>query len=263
MSPPVFNLSDNVLENAPTSFALELDDGSLDIEKLSLPALMHEFHLQRRPHWLLRKIMNALEQKRETMGLGWTRAWNRDEMNVFRIHVQIPQADADYFRLLGPLLAELLPMAPSPFQSFATELLADPALQCFTFYHNHDSLTGQFEGLTLSFGRTVGNEPGKWDRIDLIFEDRRSDGRVDGRIDRLKIYLCPWSLYRHEKMHYYSDQSGQALDILTPAQALYENCVRYYHLWKSDEQRQWSHWYARYIDTFGPRIFIPVGTSFS
>ena len=154
---------------------LPLDADSLRVEDLSLPALMRELNLQQRPNWLLRKIMNALEQQRQGKGLGWSRAWNKYGLNVFRTHVQNQRDDPDYFAPVTPLLTHLLPLVPANYQSFVNELLADPALMVFTFYHNHASADAQYEGLTLSFGRKVVGDPSKRDRLDLILEDRRLD----------------------------------------------------------------------------------------
>ncbi len=247
-----------------TSDTLPLDAESLAIGELSLPALMRELNLQQRPNWFLRKLMNALEQKRQAKGLGWSRAWNKHGLNVFRTHLQNIRRDPEYFAPVAPLLAQLLPLVPPAYQGFATELLADHrALMVFTFYHNHDSADGQHEGLTLSFGRKVATDLSKRDRLDLILEDRRVDGRVDGRIDRVRLYVCPWAEYRRAKAHFSMVQNEPSPGVHAPAQELYESCVRHYHSWKSDETRQWSHWSARYIDYFGPRSFIPVGSSFS
>jgi len=246
-----------------TTATLTLDADSLPIEELSMPALMRELNLQQRPNWLLCKLMNALEQKRQAKGLGWSRAWNKYGLNVFRTHVHDREKDAAYLGASLPLLHRLLTLAPAAYRDFATELLADPALLMFTFYHNHEGPEGQHEGLTLSFGRKVAVNPSKRDRLDLILEDRRLDGRVDGLLDRVRLYVCPWSEYQHGKTHVAIIQPDPVGEVLLPAQALYENCVRHYHEWKGDDARQWSHWSARYIEYFGPRSFIPIGSSFA
>ena len=242
---------------------LPLDADSLRVDELSLPALMRELNLQQRPNWILRKLMNALEQKRQGKGMGWSRAWNKYGLNVFRTHLQDLQRDPAYFAPIAPLLARLVPLAPASYQSFVAELLADPKLMVFTFYHNHESAEAQHEGLTLSFGRKVASDPSKRDRMDLILEDRRTGGRVDGQLDRIRLYLCPGSEYQQNKNHFALEQHDFGAETLAPAQALYESCVRHYHAWKGDDERQWSHWSARYIDYFGPRTFIPVGSSFA
>lgn len=48
---------------------LKLDDNSIDPQELSMPVLAREIVLQRRPNWLLVKMMNALEEKRQRKGL--------------------------------------------------------------------------------------------------------------------------------------------------------------------------------------------------
>ena len=253
----------SLIPNTMSTATLPLDAESLRVEDLSLPALMREINLQKRPNWLLRCIMNALEAKRQEKGMGWSRAWNKKGLNVFRTHVQTIENDADYFCPVAPILNQLLPLAPPQYQSFAAELMADPSMMAFTFYHNHDLDGLQHEGLTLSFGRKITDDPGKRDRLDLILEDRRIDGRVDGRLDRVRFYICPWSEYKNDKTHFALEKSDFSGADLTAAQDLYESCVRFYHTWKSDEARQWSHWSARYIEYFGARSFIPVGSSFA
>jgi hypothetical protein len=246
---------------SPTTLPLDAD--SIDIEELSLPALVRELNLQQRPNWVLRRIMNVLEAKRQAKGLGWSRAWNKSGLNVFRTHVQRIAGDPAYFAPVVPVLERLLPGAGSGYQSFARGLLADPALMAFTFYHNHDGGGAQHEGLTLSFGRRIEGEASRRDRLDLILEDRRQCGRVDGRIDRIRFFICPWTEYQNRKDHYSLEMTEIDPTTLGLAQELYQSCVAHYHAWKCDEGRQWSHWSARYIEYFGPRAFIPVGTSFS
>lgn len=245
--------------------ALTLDIASLPATDLSEPALMRELNLQQRPHWILRRLMGMLEQKRQAKRLGWSRAWNKQGLNVFRTHVQDFQADRDYFAPLGSALEHLLPAETAGYQNFVTDLLSDRGLLTFTFYHNHEGPDGQFEGLTLSFGRKVVDDPGKRDRLDLVLEDRRRDGRVDGRIDRIRLYVCPWSEYKQAGGHLALVVNDPVVDssVHSAAQELYENCIRHYHAWKGDESRQWSHWSSRFIEYFGPRTFIPIGTSFS
>ncbi|MFP6584856.1 MAG: hypothetical protein VCD00_20145, partial [Candidatus Hydrogenedentota bacterium] len=97
----------------------------------------------------------------------------------------------------------------------------------------------------------------KRDRVDIVLEDRRVDGAVDGKIDRRRIYVCPWETYEAREFHLTERE-----DDLEDAQALYSHLLDYYHQWKSDEDRQWSHWSVRYIDYFGARSFIPQGSSF-
>ena len=227
-----------------------------------MPALMRELNLQNRPSWLLAKLMNALEKQRQAKGLGWSRAWNKYGLTVFRTHTQRPLEDVDYFQPLQPLLEHFLATAPPAVREFTADLLADPARMAFTFYHNHDAGNGrQYEGLTISIGRKVAADPTKRDRLDIILEDERDGGAVDGLVDRVRIYVCPWATYQHEKTFHLCEGTALAADELRLAQGCYRSCVAKYHLWKGEESRQWSHWSARYIDYFGPRAFIPQGSS--
>ncbi len=242
---------------------LELDETSLDPSDLSLPALMRELNLQQRPSWLLAKLMNALEKKRQAKGLGWSRAWNKYGLTVFRTHTQDISTDADYFAPLSPMVTRFLADAPACYQDFAAGLLADPERMAFTFYHINTAENGrQYEGLTLSLGRRVTDDKTKRDRLDLILEDEREDGRVDGMVDRLRLYICPWSAYGPDRSFHLCERTVLPADELRLAQECYQRCVAKYHEWKSDESRQWSHWSARYIDYFGPRQFIPQNSSF-
>ncbi|MDA1274952.1 MAG: hypothetical protein O2960_13030 [Verrucomicrobia bacterium] len=242
---------------------LTLDAQSIRPEDLSTGTLMRELGLQRRPAWVLRKLMNVLEQRRQAKGLGWSRSWNKVGLNVFRTHVQRIDQDTDYFQALHPFLDRFLPKAPVEFREFVRDLLGDPSRMAFTFYHNHECGEDQYEGMTLSIGRRVPADATKRDRFDLILEDRRLDGFVDGNVDRIRIYICPWYRYRKDKEYYSDSITELSGDDLAVAQDIFQLCVRKYHEWKEIKDRQWSHWSQHYIDYFGPRSFIPMGTSFS
>lgn len=247
----------------PDTDALHLDALSLRPEELSMPALVRELNLQKKPARLLVKLMNALEQKRQRKGLGWSRAWNKYGLTVFRTHTQRVNEDEDYFAPVITLLNLFLRNAPPMYREFVADLLCDPARMAFTFYHNHSADDArQYEGVTISIGRRVVGDPTKRDRLDVILEDERVDGAVDGQVDRVRIYVCPWATYGEDRAFHLCDRRsfGPAEDELV--QACYRSCVKHYNHWKSDESRQWSHWSVRYIDYFGARDFIPSGSSF-
>ncbi|MGK0238069.1 MAG: hypothetical protein ACI92G_001533 [Candidatus Pelagisphaera sp.] len=246
-----------------TTTKLPLDKASIPTEELSVPALMRELNLQKRPNWILSKLMNSLEGKRQAKGMGWSRAWNKKDLNVFRTHKMDSANDAKCVEDVADIIHDLLESASDSYRSFASSLLLDPKLMIFVFHHNRDSKGNQYEGLTISLGRKVAEDPSKRDRIDLIMEDRRVDGRVDGMLDQVRLYVCPWSEYQNEKGHSLTESSHSEGTISDSTQDLYESSVRSYHKWKSEEERQWSHWSANFIDYFGARSFIPVGTSFS
>lgn len=242
---------------------LSLDENSISPEELSPSTLMRELNLQKKPAWILIKLMNALEKKRQAKGLGWSRSWNKTGLNVFRTHVQDVKEDGDYFTPLTPFLEHFLPLAPDNYRQSAENLLADSQRMAFTFYHNNETGNDQYEGLTLSLGRRVPDDPTKRDRLDVILEDHRLEGRVDGKIDRVRIYICPWDKFRNDKEHFFHESKELTEHDRAVSQELYGSCVQKYAIWKDETERQWKHWSQRYIDYFGPRTFIPVGTSFS
>lgn len=227
-----------------------------------MPALMRELTLQKKPAWLLRKLMNALEQKRQAQGLGWSRAWNKYGLTVFRTHME-PAGGAGELALVAPLLQHVLASAPAHYRDFVNDLLGDPGRMLFTFFHNHTTDSGrQYEGLTLSLGRKVASDHSKRDRLDIILEDERRNGGVDGIVDRLRVYVCPWSTFGTDRTFHLSDTVNLTGNAQGLAQGLFESAVEQYNQGKSDDSRQWQHWSSRYIDYFGPRGFIPQGSSF-
>ncbi|MBE2213281.1 MAG: hypothetical protein IAE82_05370 [Opitutaceae bacterium] len=239
-----------------------LDESTIAADELSLGTLMREINLRERPMWVLRVLMQALDKKRQARGLGWSRPWNKIGMTVFRTHRHVVATDGA--ELHGAMEA-IRDFAPEPLLTlpFIEDMFGDPELMAFTFYHNRESGGAQYEGLTVSFGRHVRDDRSKRDRIDLILEDRRVDGRVDGHVDLVRIIVCPWSTYGIDRDHQRFEQCEFSDDERVRFDALYHGCVATYHAWKDDESRQWSHWSADCIDYFGARAFIPAGTSFT
>ena len=240
---------------------LQLDEESIDPEMLSMPVLTREIGLQQRPNWLLVKMMNALEQKRQGKGLGWSRAWNKYGMNTFRTHICKPMEDASYVAPAEDFLAQRMDQIDEPYRSFVKDLVSDPDRMVFTFYHNAEYDGVQYEGITFSMGRKRRDDRTKRDRIDIVLEDRRVNGAVDGKIDRVRIYVCPWETYQ-EKVYQPIEMESDNPSWDT-AQPFYDHLVKYYHGWKGEDDRQWSHWSVRFIDYFGPRSFIPKESSFT
>ena len=247
--------------NAPKTDTFDLDDASINPEELSMPVLAREISLHKRPNWLLVKMMNALEQKRQAKGLGWSRAWNKYGMNTFHSHICDAAVDGEYIQPAKDFLQAWEAVIDAEYRDFVQDLLADPSLMVFTFYHNAEYDGVQYEGVTFSLGRKRPDDRTKRDRIDIVLEDRRVDGAVNGQVDRLRIYVCPWETYQ--------DKQFQLIDIeedhvqWDSVQPLYDHLVNHYHLWKADDNRQWSHWSVRYIDYFGARSFIPQESSFT
>ena len=251
----------NAETNGQTA-TIHLDESSIDPGDLSMSTLAREISLQVRPHWLLVKMMNALERKRQQKGYGWSRAWNKYGQTVFRSHTASMIEDRDYVAPVRPFLESFLGQMEEPYESFVGDLFEDPSCMVFTFYHNSQGEEDQLEGLTLSFGRKVKGDMSKRDRLDIILEDRRVNGAVDRDVNRVRVYVCPWETYENKEF-YLREVASLSPAQYEAAQKLYEHAVTYYHRWKGEESRQWSHWSTRYIDYFGPREFIPQGSSFT
>ncbi len=240
---------------------LLLDERSVDPEQLSMSTLYRELNLQKRPLSVLCKLMSALEAKRMVRKLGWSRPWNKYGLTVFRGHSFDCAEDRDYLQFIRVAFEQLLPELPSQYGEFVDSLFDDPELMGFTFYHNNEFAGQQFEGLTVSLGRKVPEDRTRRDRLDLVLEDRRVDGAVDGLVDRIRIYVNPWALHRTDQ-HYLLELMDPGEPHLTIAQEAYDGSVALYRNWKDDPERQWQHWSNRYIQYFGARSFIPVGTAF-
>lgn len=241
--------------------ALSLDPRSLDSKKLSMATLKHEINQAKKPNWVLRKLMNTLEQKRMVKKLGWSRPWNKYGVNNFRTHTLNFATDQEYIQNASEALSAIAADSEMKYQSFLQELLADSQKMGFVFYHNITDEDGsEYEGLTISFGRKVSTDKTRRDRVDIILEDKRENGKVDQKIDRIRVYINPLEPFMQEEEMLVKTLT--ASESLTPYQDLYNESVKLYHEWKEDDERLWFHWAIRYIDYFGARSFIPENTCF-
>lgn len=98
--------------------------------------------------------------------------------------------DASYVAPAEDFLAQRMDQIDEPYRSFVKDLVSDPDRMVFTFYHNAEYDGVQYEGITFSMGRKRRDDRTKRDRIDIVLEDRRVNGAVDGKIDRVRIYVC-------------------------------------------------------------------------
>lgn len=243
---------------------LGLDDTSIEAESLSLPALMRELNLQRRPPWILAALMGVLERKRQAQGMGWSRPWNKVGMTIFRTHQHEGFDDAEYFRPIELFLESIWSSIPAGYAAFGRALVADPSRMAFTFHHVRTAETGrQYEGLTISLGRRVKSDRSKRDRLDIVLEDERVNGTVDRQVDLVRVYVCPWAKYSMDREFHLWEAAQVPTEEVAEVQALYGACVGKYHEWKNEPARQWDHWAARSMDYFGPRPFIPRNSAFT
>lgn len=242
---------------------LNLDQQSIQPKNLSMQALKRELDLQNKPSWILRKLMNALEAKRMKKKLGWSRPWNKYGVSIFRSHILHIRKDNDYINNALDLALQLIGEVDSHYKTFIESFYQDPKRMAFVFYHNHEDQDGnQYEGLTISIGRKVPDDKTKRDRLDIVLEDLRVDGSVDGQLDRIRVYVNPWQQFQDDKMYVLDIKNPQDED-LRIAQVFYDLSIKNYHNWKEQTERQWEHWSIRYIDYFCGRSFIPQNSSFT
>lgn len=86
---------------------------------------------------------------------------------------------------------------------------------------------------------------------------------LDGRIDTIRLYISPWSEYQQGRYPMRDISGADLLPERAASQALYREAVLTYHMWKTQEARQWNHWSTRFMNSFGPRAFIPIGSAFT
>jgi hypothetical protein len=240
---------------------LELETGSLSASELSMGTLMREINLRNKPSRILQMLMGHLENKRMEKKLGWSRPWNKVGVTTFRTHKIRIQEDTRFLEKIRKTLMPVLVQIGENYLNFAREFLSDPNLMAFVFYHNRQQGLDWYEGVTLSFGRRVPSDRNKRDRIDLILEDKRENGKVDNLPDRIRIIVNPFSNWLKDEVSLsefaHREEAGTVWD------GLFNESVKLYGTWKDEPDRQWEHWAIRYIDYFGPRGSIPVGSSFT
>lgn len=251
-----------MITTSEACFETGLTSSSAKPDRLSMSELIREISRGRGPQRILRLFMNALESKRQAKGMGWSRPWNKYGLTIFNTHSADLEKDAPYFEPVFRLLDVFKDRIPEHERDFVRELLQDPECMAFVFYHHDDHESGQYEGLTFSFGRRHGVDKSKRDRLDIVIEDRLVGNRVDGEVDRLRFYICPWDRYQNGRRLFMLEQTSFDVREDEALCHLYQHAVWHYHEWKHDDRRRWNHWSQQYIDYFGKRQLIPAATSF-
>jgi hypothetical protein len=239
---------------------IELDNNSINPDELSSEALQRELSLQKRPAWIMRVMMNALEKQRSGKKFGWSRPWNKMGYMIYRTHIHKKSEDELYFEVMHEMLKQTCKEAPKVYLDFIESLFKEEKPMAFTFYHNRTDENGEmFEGLTFGLGRKASENKKMRDRIDIVLEDKReSDGSVDGVMDKIRIYINPWSEYESDAL-FELELNGEEAKVFDP---IYKRSVDVYHSLKVNEDRLWKHWSVNYIDYFGKRDFIAKNSSF-
>ena len=201
---------------------------------------------QNRPPLMLRLIMNAFEAYRRSRKFGWSRPWNKQNVNNYRSFKLRPFEDQALIETLRGMISNLKIHMPPEAYSFAEHLLADKHLMGFIFLHEITEEDAKFEGATLSLGRVNGRK--YRDRLDVVLESKILDESSQG-LSRVRIFIDPYRSNNKETLWNKEISFEFPLDM----HALFSTVVECANNWTEDTSRWWQHWTIAYIDYFGPR----------
>jgi len=212
----------------------------------------------KRPPFLLRLLMNALEAYRQARKMGWSRPQNKYGLTVFESFRLDRGDDRPLIDLvLNTCLAEF-PELDEDATQYVRALFEDPNLMGFIFVHDCRDEGKLYEGITFSFGRVAAGQSRHRDRFDLILESEVTGGTSQG-LSRVRAYVDPFTLpIRKHPARAYSHEPVRA----TAAQDLFLSGADVYARWRDDADRAWQHWTQRYINYFGPRTSAVGDTYF-
>ncbi len=229
---------------------------SIETEDQYRSAVM-QLDQDKKPTFLLRLLMNALESYRQARKMGWSRPQNKYGLTVFHSFRLDRSDDRPLIDLvMKACLTEFTELDGAAGQ-YIRGLLEDPCLMGFIFVHDCLEEGTRYEGMTFSFGRVATGQARHRDRFDLILESEVSNGSSQG-LSRVRAYVDPFmSPIRKNPARVFIHESPR----VTEAQELFLKGAETYALWQGDADRAWQHWTQRYINYFGPRT-RSVGNSF-
>ena len=211
----------------------------------------------KKPAFLLRLLMNALESYRQSRKMGWSRPQNKYGLTVFESFRLDPTKDQVLIDFaIETILKEFAELDPESSQ-FVRDLREDPRLMGFIFVHDSQDEGKRYEGVTFSFGRVASGQTRNRDRLDLIVESEITDGTSQG-LSRVRAYVDPFKTpIRKNPALVLSHESPQTNDV----EELFVKGSELYSCWLGDADRDWQHWTQRYINYFGPRT-TPVSNTY-
>ncbi len=83
------------------------------------------------------------------------------------------------------------------------------------FHHRVDEKNRKFKGVTVSVGRVAKKESRYLDRLDLVFEDMKIDGKFDDEVNQVRLYVNPWELQKSKDFHllYWDASDRRSLEV--------------------------------------------------
>ena len=211
----------------------------------------------KKPPFVLRLLMNALESYRQARKMGWSRPQNKYGLTVFRSFRLDRRQDQSVIDLVIRTFVTEFPELDKESSRDVQALHDDPRLMGFVFVHDGRDEGDLYEGITFSFGRIASGRTRHRDRFDLILESEIKDGLSQG-LSRVRAYVDPFKppsrknparLFLH-----HPPRTHEVQDLFLAGANLYTS-------WLEESDREWQHWTQRYINYFGPRT-TPVENSY-
>ena len=126
----------------------------------------------KKPPFLLRLLMNALESYRQSQKMGWSRPQNKYGLTVFQSFQLDRSKDQSLIDLVVKSFLSEFPELDRETSQYIRELHQDPRLMGFIFVHDSTDEGKAYEGVTFSLGRIAAGKTHHRDRLDLIVESR-------------------------------------------------------------------------------------------
>lgn len=208
------------------------------------------------PPGILKALMNVLESYRASRRIGWSRPQNKAGVRTFKTLVPTESVAQHLSEAIFHLCSEPL-FIDGASQRFVEDLLIDPKLMQFMFFHDVVEAGRQYEGVTLSFGRRVGKRGRYRDRLDVILESEVIGG-VSRGFSRLRIYVDPYQEAGFEVL----SKTFSSEHLPANAHLLFAQCTDLFRQWSNVPERIWEHWTQDYVDYFGPRHALVGSTHF-
>jgi len=201
---------------------------------------------QKSPAKVLCLLMNAVESYRQARKLGWSRSWNKVNLNNFQSFKLKMAEETQWIDLANQLIKTPDLAMPKEAQNFCQQLLSSKKLMGFIFYHEFLDQGQKFEGVTLSFGQ-IKNKRYR-DRFDIILESPIQKECSLG-LQRLRLFVDPWR-DNNKQLLWQTTVSCQQWE---SAKTLFILLAKLSWQWANHPEHQWQHWTVAYIDYFSPR----------
>jgi len=202
----------------------------------------------KKPANILRIMLQAMENYRQSKKYGWSRPWNKYDTVTFQSFV-LNHSDAGLRKIALELIQCEFLTIPQAAQEFVDDLLSSGnQLMGYVFMFEYNDKGQLYEGAVLSYGRICGTNRRFRDRLDIIVESPVVKGISKG-LARIRVYADPYRDHERSPLWQSVNEQPQSLASFRLFNQLAESSWQ----WAGDKSRLWDHWIVDYIDYFGPR----------